>query len=170
MRRLLLLAALAGAVLVPGAGAGGWATVQLSAVPTDGTRAGTTLPIDITVLQHGRTPLAGVTPVFRLRDEDGRLLAAYRGTPTGRTGVYHVDVRLPAGVIRYEVDDGFTQYGNATTHTYAPVRIEGPAGGSFPTVPVVLAAVLALALAATAALVLVRRSRSAPRGVIAENL
>src|SRR4051794_19527898 len=122
MRRLALFATVAAAALAPAASAGGWATVQLSAVPTDGTKAGTTLPIDVTVLQHGRTPLAGVTPIFRLRDGDGKLLASYRGTPTGRTGVYHVDVRFPAaGLVRYEVYDGFGAYGGAQTHTYAPV-------------------------------------------------
>jgi len=137
MRRLLPLALLVAAVLAPSAAAGGWATVQLSAVPTDGMKAGTALPIDITVLQHGRTPLAGVTPVFRFRDTDGKLLASYRGTATGRTGVYHVEVRIPAeNSVRYEVYDGFTQYGNATTHTYAPVTVDsGDGGGSFPVLP-----------------------------------
>ena len=81
--------------LAPAAGAGGWATVQLSAVPTDGMKAGTTLPIDITVLQHGRTPLDGVTPVFRIRDGKANVLAEYQGTPTGAPGVYHVDVTFP---------------------------------------------------------------------------
>lgn len=161
MRRLLLLGALAAAVAAPSAAAGGWATVQLSAVPTDGTRAGTTLPIDITVLQHGRTPLDGVTPVFRIRGDDGKLMASYRGTPTSRTGVYHVDVRFPAaGTFRYEVYDGFVQYGNASAHTYAPVQIAGPGGdgGSFPTAPV--AGVAAVLLAVLAGLVLLRRQRS----------
>ena len=159
MRRLVLLATVAAAVLAPAAGAGGWATVQLSAVPTDGTKAGTTLPIDVTVLQHGRTPLAGVTPVFRIRDGNGKLLASFKGTPTGRTGVYHVDVRFPAaGLVRYEVYDGFTMYGNATTHTYGPVRIVAPGGGgSFPFLPV--GAGILLAVAAAGLVVVVRRAR-----------
>jgi hypothetical protein len=160
-RRLLLLAALVAAAVAPSASAGGWATVQLSAVPSDDTRPGSTLPIDITVLQHGKTPLAGVTPVFRVRDEGGKLLASYRGAATGTTGVYHVDVRIPsAGTFRYEVYDGFTQYGNATTHTYAPVRLSAPAthGDGFPTAPVAAVA-LALAAALGAALLLHRRGR-----------
>jgi len=166
MRRLLLLAALAAATLVNTALSGGWATVQLSAVPTNGTTPGSTLPIDITVLQHGRTPLEGVTPVFRVRDGNGKLLASYRGSPTGRTGVYHVDVRIPsADTIRYEVYDGFTQYGNATTHTYAPVQLASPGDGSFPTLPV--AGILAaLALAAAGALLAVRRHRPAPQTAV----
>ncbi len=113
------------------------------------------------MLQHGKTPLAGVTPVFRVRDEGGKLLASYRGTATGKTGVYHVDVRIPsAGTFRYEVYDVFTRYGNATTHTYAPVRLAAPApdGDGFPTAPVA-AIVLALAAALGAALLLRRRGR-----------
>ena len=156
MRRLVLLAAVAAAALAPAAGAGGWATVQLSAVPTDGMKAGTTLPIDVTVLQHGRTPLAGVTPVFRLRDGDGKLLASYRGTTTGRTGVYHVDIRIPAaGLVSYEVYDGFGTYGGAQTHTYAPVRIVAPGGGgSFPFLAVGGGVLLVLVLGAGALLAL----------------
>lgn len=167
MRRLLPLAVLVAAVLAPSAVAGGWATVQLSAVPTDGTKAGTTLPIDITVLQHGRTPLAGVTPVFRFRDTDGKLLASYRGTPTGRTGVYHVDARIPkVDMVRFEVYDGFTQYGNATTHTYAPVTIGGvDGGGSFPTLPVG-GIVLALVLAGAGIWLLLRRNRPSPQAAV----
>ena len=161
MRRLALLCTIAAAVLAPVAGAGGWATVQLSAVPTDGTRAGTTMPIDVTVLQHGRTPLAGVTPVFRVRDANGKLLASYRGAPTGRTGVYHVDVRFPAaGVVRYEVYDGFETYGGAQTHTYASVRIAAPGGGgSFPLLPVVGGVLLALAIAGGGVFLVLRQRR-----------
>ena len=168
MRRLLPLAVLVAAVLAPNAASGGWATVQLSAVPTDGTKAGTTLPIDITVLQHGRTPLEGVTPVFRIRDEGGKLLASYRGTPTGRTGVYHVNVRIPdASTMRYEVYDGFTEYGNPTTHTYAPVSLASPGtgDGSFPTRPVAGIAV-ALAVAAAGVFVLLRRNRPSPQTAV----
>jgi hypothetical protein len=163
MKRLLVLAVLAAGVLVPTAAAGGWATVQLSAVPTDGTKAGTALPIDITVLQHGQTPLDGVTPVFRIRDGQANVLAEYRGEPTGKPGVYHVDVTFPeAGLYNYEVYDGFVAYGGAQIHTYPVVDI-APSGGddSFPWLPVIGAVLLAAALAA-AGLLLVRRGRHAP--------
>jgi hypothetical protein len=163
MKRLLVLAVLAAGVLVPTAAAGGWATVQLSAVPTDGTKAGTALPIDITVLQHGRTPLDGVTPVFRIRDGEANVLAEYRGEPTGKPGVYHVDVTFPeAGLYNYEVYDGFVAYGGAQIHTYPVVDIAPSGGGdSFPWLPVIGAVLLAAALAA-AGLLLVRRGRHAP--------
>ena len=162
MKRLLALAVLAAAALPTAAGAGGWATVQLSAVPTDGTKAGTKLPIDVTVLQHGRTPLDGVTPVFRIRDSGRKVVAEYRGEPTGKTGVYHVDVTFPeAGLASYEVYDGFDEYGGAQTHTYAPIEIAPKGGDSVPWAPIVVGTALAVALALVALLAF-RRPRQAP--------
>ena len=163
MKRLLLALAPVVLVLAPAAAAGGWATVQLSAVPKDGTRADTNFPTNITVLQHGQTPLDGVTPVFRIRDGDGTLVAEYRGTPTGEPGVYRVDARFPEpGTFRYEVYDGFEQYGGARVHRYAPVEIAPVGGdGAFPLLPVLLGAGLALALGAVL-VALARRGRAAP--------
>jgi hypothetical protein len=163
MKRLLLLAVLVAGAIVPAAGAGGWATVQLSAVPTDGTKAGTSLPIDITVLQHGQTPLEGITPVFRIRDGQANVLAEYKGTPTDAPGVYHVDVTFPdAGLFNYEVYDGFTQYGGSQIHTYPVVEIAPPGGESFPWPAVIGGGLLAVALAALAVFLL-RRSRAVPQ-------
>jgi hypothetical protein len=162
MKRLLVLAVLAAGALAPAAAAGGWATVQLSAVPTDGTKAGTKLPIDVTVLQHGRTPLDGVTPVVRIRNGDRKVVAVYRGEPTGRPGVYHVDVVFPqAGLATYEVYDGFGTYGGAQTHTYAPIEIAPKGGDSVPWLPIVAGTALAAALALAVVLAL-RRPRHAP--------
>jgi hypothetical protein len=162
MKKLLLvaIAAVAAAVIsVSGASAGGTATVGLSSLPPTGLKAGQPWPVDITVLQHGQTPLAGLTPVLRLRDENGKVVSTFRANATAKTGVYHAVVRFPAsGTYTYEVYDNFETYGGAQTHTYKPVTIGGPAGGSFPFLPVGLAAGLALALAA-AAFLLVRRSR-----------
>ena len=157
MRRLMLVVAAVAAVLAPNAGAGGWAIVQLSAVPGDGTKAGTTLPIDITVLQHGRTPLAGVTPIVRIRDDGGNVVKTFTAAPTGTTGVYHATVRFPAeGSYSYEVYDGFTQYGGAQTHTFKPVVIGAP-DDSLPYGWLALALGLAAALAAATTLALRRR-------------
>jgi hypothetical protein len=123
-------------------------------------QAGQPWPVDITVLQHGRTPLGGVTPVLRLRDDGRRVVSTFRATPTAETGVYHAVVRFPAaGTYTYEVYDGFTTYGGAKTHTFQPVTIAGPGGASFPYLPVGI--VGALALAAVAAFLLVRHSRPA---------
>ena len=78
------------------ASAGGWATVGLSSLPPSGLKADQPWPVDITVLQHGQTPLAGVTPVVRIRDDGGAVVDTFTATPTGRTGVYHAVVRFPA--------------------------------------------------------------------------
>ena len=123
MKKLLLVLAVA-AVAVPAASAGGWATVGLSSLPPAGLPANQDWPVDITVLQHGETPLAGVTPVVRIRDDGGNVVKSFTATPTGRPGVYHAAVRFPAeGSYSYEVYDGFTQYGGAQTHTFKPVVI-----------------------------------------------
>lgn len=164
MKRLLLVLVV-GAVLVPAATAGGWATVQLSAVPSDGMKAGTAMGIDITVLQHGRTPLEGVTPVFQILDRSsGQVVRAVKGTPTGKPGVYHVDVAFPReGTFSYQVLDGFAAYGGGQTHTYAPVEISAPGGSGLPSwVGVGLTALALLIVAAAAAAVLGSRHRSAP--------
>jgi len=111
---------LALALAVPAAAhAGGWATVGLSSLP-DGTQAGQPWVVELTVLQHGRTPLDGVQPRILLTGPAGarRVVAA---DPTGAPGRYRARVVFPtAGRWRFAVDDGFTQ-----THTYAPVRIGG---------------------------------------------
>lgn len=158
MKKLLLVLAVA-VVAAPVASAGGWATAGLSSLPPTGLKAGQPWPVDITVLQHGQTPLAGVIPVLRLRDENGKVVSTFRAQPTAKPGVYHTIVRFPAsGTYTYEVYDNFERYGGAKTHTFKAVTIGVPAGGSFPFLPVGLAAGLALALAA-AAFLLVRRSR-----------
>jgi hypothetical protein len=154
MKKLLLVFALA-LVATPVASAGGWATVGLSSLPPTGLKAGQPWPLDITVLQHGRTPLAGVSPVLRIRDDGGKVVSTFTATPTGKTGVYHTVVRFPAsGTFAYEVYDGFVNYGGAQTHTFKAVTIGDPGGSSFPYLPVGLAAGIALA---GAALLLVRR-------------
>jgi hypothetical protein len=159
MKKLLLVLAVA-VVAAPIASAGGTATVALSSLPPDGLKPGQPWPVDVTVLQHGETPLAGVIPVLRLRDGNGKVVSSFRAKPTAKTGVYHAVVRFPdSGTYSYEVYDNFETYGGAQTHTFKPVTIAGPAGGSFPFLPVALAAGLALAVAA-AAFLLIRRSRS----------
>jgi hypothetical protein len=147
MKKLLLVLAVA-AVAAPVASAGGWATVGLSSLPPSGLGAKQSWPVDITVLQHGRTPLAGVTPIVRVRDAKGKVVERFPAKPTGKTGVYHTVVSFPGeGTYSYEVYDGFTQYGGAQTHTYKPVEIGAPAD-SFPYLPLGLGIALALGLAA----------------------
>jgi hypothetical protein len=118
MRRLLplvvLLAGLAGA---PAAWAGGFVTVGLSSTP-DGMEAGTPWRVDITVLQHGRTPAEGLQPAVLIRSGDTARTIPAR--PTGRAGVYRAAVAFPhAGRWEYEVRDGYSEM----PHTFAAVEI-----------------------------------------------
>ena len=155
MKKLLLVFAVA-AIAAPAAGAGGWATVGLSSLP-----GGESWSVDITVLQHGQTPLAGVTPVVRVRDDGGKVVESFTATPTAKAGVYHADVAFPGeGTYSYEVYDGFTQYGGARTHTFKPVVI-GASDGGFPLGWLSLALGIALALAVAVATMLMLRRRTA---------
>ena len=156
----LVLAVLAAAVLAPAAGAGGWATVGLSSLPPGGLEPNQAWPVDITVLQHGQTPLAGVTPVVTVRDDGGNPVGKFTATPTDKVGTYHAVVRFPAeGTYSYEVYDGFERYGGAQTHTFQAVQI-GPSEGSFPYLPVGIG--LALVLGLAAAIIHFRRRPKTP--------
>ncbi len=151
----LLLALTVALVAVPAAGSGGFATVGLSSLPA-GTSAGETWTVDLTVLAHGRTPIDGIAPTVTITNADGAS-RQFAARPTGETGVYRADVVFPSGgTWTYEVWDGYTQ-----THTFKPVAIDAPGGGSFPYFPVALAAALALALAGSA-LAVRRRGAAAP--------
>ena len=156
MKKLLLVLAVA-VVSVPAASAGGWATVGLSSLPPSGLEPNESWPVDITVLQHGQTPLAGVIPVVRVRDGGGKVVDTFTTTPTGKTGVYHAVVKFPGeGTYSYEVYDGFETYGGAKTHTFKPVEIGAPTD-SFPYGRLGLGVAFALALGLAGATVLYRR-------------
>ena len=159
MKKLpLLLVVAVAAIAVPAAGAGGWATVGLSSLPT-GTPPGKAWPVDLTVLQHGRTPLEGIAPVLTITNGDGDS-RAFTATPTGKPGVYHADVVFPGeGTWSYEVWDDFSQ-----THTFKPVAIGALAAGSLPLLQLAGALGLALALAAFTVLTL-RRRRPGPEPI-----
>ena len=158
MRKLIAVMVVA-LVAAPAALGGGWATVGVSPLPSgDDSDWNATL----TVKQHGRTPLDGVQPTVTIRNASTGESETFAAAPTGKPGEYRAHVVFPSdGTWRYEVYDGFTQYGGAQTHTFAPVTISTPAGSSFPTVPVVLGILLALALAVPLAL-LARRRRLQP--------
>jgi len=138
MRPLSVTALVAAVLIAAGtAGAGGWATVQLNSTPT-GLAAGELWNLDITVLQHGNpaTPVLDASPTLTLRDERSGREIVYAATPTGTPGVYHVRAFFPEpGEWRFEIFDGFTEYGGARTHTYAPVTIAEPAPGAPPPSP-----------------------------------
>jgi hypothetical protein len=139
MRKALVLAVAVALVSAGTALGGGWATVKLSSSPKN-VSAGQPWVVDITVLQHGLAsqPLAGLKPTLTIR----RVLSAraisgglkdpvvrtFTAKPTRRVGVYRARVVFPgAGAWRYEVWDGFTQYGGARTHRFKTVTI-APSG------------------------------------------
>ena len=156
MKRLLVALALVALALPASAAAGGWATVQLSSLPA-GTDAGGTWTPELTVLQHGRTPLEGISPAVRIYDGKGTS-REFPAQPTGTPGHYRAEVTFPAsGEWRWEIWDGFSQ-----THTYSPVTIGDGGDASFPTVPVTAGLLAAMALAG-ALLVALRKRRPGAR-------
>ena len=148
MRKLLIGLTFAVLALPAGALAGGWATAGVGPPPDD-MGPGDTWNAKVTILQHGNpeTPLMGVIPTLTIKN--GSTTKTFKGTKTDEAGVSTVKVVFPsAGKWSYAVYDGFTQYGGATTHSFAPVTIGAAAdGGGFPTLTVasVIAALAGLA-------------------------
>jgi hypothetical protein len=128
VRRVLLALPLALVLLIPPAAhAGGWATVGLSSTPA-GTEPGKPWPVEITVLQHGVTPLEGVKPTVIITSGDAR--KTFAATPTGKPGVYRAKVVFPsAGRWSYAVDDGFI---SGQPHTFPAVQIGASAPAPAP--------------------------------------
>jgi hypothetical protein len=119
MRRALLLVVAVCLIAPVSAWAGGFATAGLSSTPA-GVDAGEKWDVNITILQHGRTPMSGLTPAVVI-DLPGGDEQRFTGAPTGKPGVYRASVVFPeAGTYTYRVDDGFT---NAFPHTFPPVQI-----------------------------------------------
>jgi hypothetical protein len=113
MRRVLLAVALL-LLFAPAARAGGWATVSLSSTPT-----GTNWPVNLTILQHGVTPLPDLQPVVTIRQGD--TIKDFAAKPTSEPGVYRANVVFPTtGRWTYQIDDGFI---SQIPHTYPPVQI-----------------------------------------------
>jgi hypothetical protein len=160
--RTLLGTIVAALVVTGAASAGGWATAGLGP-PSGGIGPGDTWNAVVTVLQHGQTPLVGVKPTVIIRGEDGQTLT-FPARPTGKPGVYLAKVKFPSsGTWRYQVYDGFTQYGNATTHSFPPVQIGPDVGGSsFPLLPSLGGVALALIAAAVVVFFIRRGRRTAP--------
>jgi hypothetical protein len=121
MRYLVTLFVLAAALALSGvAQAGGWATVGFSPLP-DGTAVGGTWAPEITVLQHGRTPLGGLSPVVTIRNDSAGEERSFTAIETAEVGVYRADVVFPSGGDwRAVVESGF---GDSTV-TYGPFAIE----------------------------------------------
>jgi len=134
-RTAVVLGAVATAMLAlaPAAVGGGFATVGLDSEPSD-VAAGKSWDVNMTILQHGRTPLDDVQPAVVIKRGD--VEKRFAAKPTGEPGEYRASVVFPAaGTWNYEVDDGFS-----ATHTFGPVRI-GTAGADVAPPPARLASV-----------------------------
>src|SRR5918996_3379865 len=105
MRTFLKLTLLA-LTLPAAAAAGGWATAGL-APPPAGIGPGDTWQAELTLLQHGVTPLEGVHPTITITGPETR---TFEFVPTGKPGIYLADVAFPSGgTWSYTVNDDFSQ-------------------------------------------------------------
>ena len=106
---------------------GGWATVGVSSTP-EGLGPGQPWNVDLEVLQHGQTPLAGVQPTVTITHASTGATRTFTAHPTAKAGVYRASVVFPSGGSwTYKVNDGFSQ-----VHQFAQVRIAGPAQTAAP--------------------------------------
>lgn len=152
--RALLLAVSAALLLAAPAAAGGWATVGLGP-PDSGLGAGDTWNAQMTILQHGVTPLVGVSPVVKIT-KGGKTLD-FPATPTSEAGVYVAKVKFPSeGSWTYQVDDGFSR-----THSFAAVQIGPGSGDGGFSIPDWTWALAAAAAGLIVLLLVARRSRPA---------
>ena len=121
MRRLLIAVPLVFLALTATAFGGGWATVGMSSTP-EGAKPGEPWVVDMTILQHGRTPLEGVHPSLTIINGDAR--QTFNAKATEEPGVYRVSVTFPTkGLWSYQVDDGFV---SGQPHTFKAVEIGAP--------------------------------------------
>jgi hypothetical protein len=153
MRFLVAICAAAIALAaVSSAHAGGWATVSVDRLPT-GLDARDAWSTEITILQHGRTPLTGLEPLVVIREQETGAERQFRATPSAEPGVYDARVVFPAGGDwNVRVETGWWGEGGLT---FGPVAIGdgsgiGVASDSFPVAPIVVLAVFVLLLAAAA--------------------
>jgi hypothetical protein len=155
MKRLLIPLALLALAAPSSAFAGGWATAGLSP-PDGGVGAGDTWNAEVNILQHGETPLSGVSPTVTIRNATTGEAKTFAAKPTDEAGVYVAKVVFPSeGKWSYEVYDGFSQYGGAKTHTFGAVDIGTGGGSSLPFFAII--GVGALMLAAIALIYLLAR-------------
>jgi hypothetical protein len=127
-RAITVLSALAVLALPAAAHAGGWASVSISPLP-GGTQPGKPWKPKLTVLQHGQSPMQGITPAVIIKGPDGKQ-QRFDAKPTDEIGVYQANVVFPTkGTYTYTVDDGFT---NAFPVDYPPVHVGAPAAAQVP--------------------------------------
>jgi MYXO-CTERM domain-containing protein len=165
VRRLVIAVPLLFLALTATAFGGGWATVGMSSTP-DGVQPGKPWVVEMTILQHGRTPLQGLNPALTISSGDAR--QTFHAKETREPGVYRVSVTFPSsGLWNYEVNDGFV---SGRPHTFKATQIGAPgtppaAANTSTTAaaddggPSLLWLIPGLAALAAAAALLVRRPR-----------
>ena len=93
MKRLLIPLALLALAAPSSALAGGWATAGLS--PPEGVGAGDTWNAQVNILQHGETPLSGVSPTVTIRNASTGEAKTFDGEADGRGRRLRGKGRLP---------------------------------------------------------------------------
>lgn len=164
MRYLIALASVVVALVATGtASAGGWATLGFTPLPDD-VEAGQTWSPEITILQHGVTPLDGLSPTVTIAGAETS--DVFTATPTGKPGKYVANVVFSqAGTYGITIDSTFGE----SRLTYGPVAIRASgttatAGGGDSRVVTGLVVLGGLVLAAAAAFAVVRQRRLRPAG------
>jgi hypothetical protein len=128
MSRIALLAAFAFAALTGTAHAGGWATVELGAMPTS-LVADEPWRVELIVKQHGITPMSDVTPSVEITNDAG-VVRTFPAHPTKQVGHYVAEVTFPsAGEWKTRLYDGFTE---ATQHRLSPLTVTAPGAPTAP--------------------------------------
>ena len=163
MRYLIVLATVAVTLVASSvASAGGWATVGLDPPLPPGTGSGEPWDTNMTILQHGQTPLTGLTPTITITHDDTGESRQFVAKETEEPGVYAASVVFPeAGPWSIVADSTFGD----SKLTWGPVVIEpgpgsgtGVSGDDFPMLPL-LVVLGGLVVAAAAAVFGVRRQR-----------
>jgi hypothetical protein len=113
--------------------AGCWATAGISPLPT-AVEAGQVWRVDVTVLQHGRTPMPDAKPAVVITSATSGESRTIAARPTSSVGIYRADVAFPSGGSwDVAVKDGFPVPECAATHTFGSFTIGGE--GSTPAAP-----------------------------------
>lgn len=162
--RHILIGFLLALALPATASAGGFATVGLAPPPAS-VGPGDTWNAQLTVLQHGRTPMEGSVSmtVYTGGGEQEFVLAK----PTDRPGVYRAAVTVPEGEWRYTATDPFGVEHRFPSVEAAAVR-QGdrpPVSGASSPWPAIGIGLAALALLGGFGVLALRRSLPATEGI-----
>lgn len=128
-RYVFLVAVAAAFVLAGAAQAGCWSTAGIDPLPKN-VAAGQTWTVDVTILQHGRTPMPDAKPAVVITNGSAGTERRFPATATAETGRYQAEVIFPSeGSWAVAVYDGFPVAECAQTHTFGSFTIGAPGGG-----------------------------------------